>query len=110
MLQKIWKLHLSDVWPLALVAATVEGKSIGELAGYLAPGDQTVFEQVTSHPYYWKSMKKLLQHSWNGRTLYDEKFCRSLLQYHNTSLTVASILLLRCGEESFWRKPQCIEK
>ena len=31
-----------------------------------------------------KSMKKLLQHSWNGRALDDEKFCRSLLQYRNT--------------------------
>ena len=29
-------------------------------------------------------MKKLLQHSWNGRALDDEQFCRSLLQYHNT--------------------------
>ena len=31
-----------------------------------------------------KSMKNLLQHSWNGRALDDEKFCRSLLQYRNT--------------------------
>ena len=31
-----------------------------------------------------KSMKKLLQHSWNGRALDDEQFCRSLLQYRNT--------------------------
>ena len=29
-------------------------------------------------------MKKLLQNSWNGRALDDEKFCRSLLQYCNT--------------------------
>ena len=31
-----------------------------------------------------KSMKKLIQHAWNGRALEDEKFCRSLLQYRNT--------------------------
>ena len=31
-----------------------------------------------------KSMKKLIQHAWNGRALDDEKFCRSLLQYRNT--------------------------
>ena len=31
-----------------------------------------------------KSMKKLLQNSWNGRVLDDEKLCRSLLQYCNT--------------------------
>jgi len=29
-------------------------------------------------------MKRLLQHSWNGRALDDEKFCCSLLQYCNT--------------------------
>ena len=31
-----------------------------------------------------KFMKKLLQNSWNGRALDDEKLCRSLLQYCNT--------------------------
>ena len=31
-----------------------------------------------------KSLKKLLQHSWNGRALDDEKLCWSLLQYRNT--------------------------
>ena len=30
-----------------------------------------------------KSMKKLLQHSWNGRALDDEQFCRPLLQYRS---------------------------
>ena len=29
-------------------------------------------------------LKKLLQYSWNGRALDDEKSCRSLLQYCNT--------------------------
>ena len=29
-------------------------------------------------------MKKLLQHSWNGRALDSEQFCRSLLQYRKT--------------------------
>ena len=94
------------MWPLALVNATVEGKSISELAGYPVPGDQTVFEQVTSHPSFRMSMKKLLQHSWNGRALDDEKFCRLLLQYHNTPLQwlqpchyAAGILVKKaCGE------------
>ena len=31
-----------------------------------------------------KSMKKLLQNSWNDRALDDDKFCQSLLQYCNT--------------------------
>ena len=31
-----------------------------------------------------KSIKKLIQASWTGRSLDHEKFCRALLQYHNT--------------------------
>ena len=52
------------------------------------------FLHKTSSPYHpqsngkiestVKSMKKIIRTSWNSRSLNQDKFCRSLLQYRNT--------------------------